>query len=503
MLTLTNRGQTPRSLSVYCTADFVLGNAALELHEGQFLALFNAVTQDNRTLLLRKNWWHTHSGWAEAMGVWPYRAFMTSSQTPTALTANRNDFIGAMRYYHNPSGLDRETVACESGTGKPLLGVLQWRITLAAGDSWSTDAAIALIPDTEARLDHPTVLAMQNADTYAKAWTDTRENWQRLFAPLDIQTPEPTINAMVNWWNKLQVMVNFYYGRGPSYYHQGQYPAMRDCCQDAFGVIPLDPRRAKNNLRRIAHFFTADGRAGAGCNRIGLDEGVSIKVDLPLWFVLVVMDYLRETADWEFLDERFPLIDGGESSVFDKMVAGIDRMIEQRGAHGLPLMGEGDWNDAANMIGAGGKGESVWLGQFLYFVINEIMPVLEERSDTDRINRYVARAEELKSIVSSHCWDGDWYVRAFRDDGSPVGVKGSEEGYIWINSQTWAAIAEIDTPERLARCMESVETHMGTRFGLMNLAPAYSKPDDTIGLITRFRSGWKENAAVLPMKLFA
>jgi cellobiose phosphorylase len=189
-------------------------------------------------------------------------------------------------------------------------------------------------------------------------------------------------------------------------------------------------------------------------------------------------------------------MDGGESTVYEKMLVGIDRMIEVRGSHGLPLMGHGDWNDAANMIGAGGKGETVWLGQFLHFVIHEIAPSMTRKGDQAKLAEYMQRAGEIKRIVNEQCWDGEWFIRAFKDDGAPVGAKGPKEGYIWINSQTWAVIGGISDADRLNKCMDSVEKHMGTEYGLTNIAPGYREPDPTIGLISRFRAGWKENAAV-------
>lgn len=148
------------------------------------------------------------------------------------------------------------------------------------------------------------------------------------------------------------------------------------------------------------------------------------------------------------------------------------------------------------MIGDKGRGESVWLAQFLYFVIQDFMPVLAIRGERSRIARYSRRAKELRRQVNRHCWDGQWFVRAFRDDGRPVGVRGQKEGFIWINSQTWAVISGIADRARLNSCIDSVEKHLSTGFGLMNLAPAFTRPDNSIGLITRFRPGWKENAAV-------
>jgi hypothetical protein len=123
------------------------------------------------------------------------------------------------------------------------------------------------------------------------------------------------------------------------------------------------------------------------------------------------------------------------------------------------------------------------------------MPVLERRGESERAERYTRRAEEIRRIVNETCWDGEWFVRAFKDDGSPVGAKGLKEGFIWLNSQTWAVISGIADADRLNACMDAAERHLGTPYGLTSLAPAFTKIDESIGLITRFLAGWKENAA--------
>ncbi len=412
------------------------------------------------------------------------------------MLVNREIFFGPYRSYANPAALEPELLPDALTAGKPLVVSCQWRITLQPGERWGTKLAIGVQSNDESEENAQTLRDLQQPETYAAAWTRTRVFWQELFSGIEVKTPDANINIMINTWNKLQASVNFFFGRGPSYYHKGQYPAMRDCCQDAFGIIALDPALAKENIRRIARFYFADGRACGGCNRIGLSEGASEKVDLPLWLILTVADYLRETGDFTLLDESLPLMDGGESTIYQKMLTGIERMLEDRGVHGLPLIGHGDWNDAANMIGHEGKGESVWLAQFLFFVIHEIAPLMERRGDLERRTLYLQRAEELKERINEHCWDGAWFVRAFRDDGRPVGTRTDTEGFIWINSQTWAAIAGCSTPERLNRCLDSAEQYLGTDYGMMNLAPAFTQIDETIGLITRFMRGWKENAAV-------
>jgi cellobiose phosphorylase len=488
---LTNTGDAPRTLSVYSCAEFQLGNLSLDELEPVFMSLFNDVSVDDATVTIVKKWWHPHHGWSEDNGIWANRVFAATPVPHAALMCNRDAFFGPFRTQANPIALEAETLPEAPTSGKDPVLSYQWRITLQPGETWETYVAIGV----QSNDGTPAPAALADIATYRDAWARTRAHWRDLFSTLSVTTPDEDVNIMMNWWNKYQVMANFHFGRGPSYYHKGQYPAMRDSCQDAFGVIPLNPELAKGNIRRIAGFFFADGRACGGCNRIGLPEGPSEKVDLPLWLILTVSDYLRETGDFAFLDEPVPLMDGGTSTIYEKMIAGIERMLTDSGDHGLPLIGKGDWNDAANAIGAGGTGESVWLGQFLYFVIHEMAPLMARRGDARR-ETYLARAAEIKRVVNEHCWDGEWFVRAFKDDGTPVGVRGQKEGFIWINSQTWAVIADISTPERLNRCMDAVEEHLGTDYGLMNLAPAFTEIDESIGIITRFLAGWKENAAV-------
>ncbi len=493
-LGLANSSGRPRRLSIYTCAFFSLGNISLYEHETAFHSLFHDVTLRADGLLAQHNFWFTEDGWSEHNQVWPRQALVVSAAPPERIVADRNAFIGAMRHLDAPAGLESEWLPEAPTQGQHLAAVFQWRVALAPGARWNNHVAIAIQPrDADPE---PLAARLRDPAFVEPAWEATRAHWRSLFAPLTVRTPEPDLDRMTNTWNKLQLMVNFHFGRGPSYFHKGQYPAMRDSCQDAFGVTPLAPDLAKRNLLRIAGFFFADGQACGGCNRAGLPEGPSPKVDLPLWFVLAVADYLRETGDMDLLDMSVSLMDGTDSTVYEVMLTGMERLLEQRGPHGLPLMGKGDWNDAANRVGAAGRGESVWLAQFLCYAIGEIAPLLEGWGADSRLQRYRARAEELRRIMNEFCWDGEWFVRAFRDDGRPLGVKGEQEGCIWINSQTWAVMAGISDKSRLNVCMDAAARRLETPFGMTNLAPAYTVYDPSVGLISAFLPGRKENGAV-------
>jgi cellobiose phosphorylase len=375
---LANTGRRARRLSVYTFTEFSLGNVSLYEGDTTFHGLFHDVAIDAHGFQAWHKFWFPEQGWSETSQPWAYRIHVTTTRPPARVLTDRVAFFGAFHSHDKPAGLEPKFLPAGAVGGAPLVGVCQWRIKLRPGGSWTVHQAVGVRPAKTSTATAAVRRRLTQPATYDRAWRAHRAFTQRLFAPVTVETPEPAINRMMNVWNKWQLLVNFWFGRGPSYFHKGQYPAMRDSCQDAFGVIPLAPALARANLRRIGAFFFADGQAAGGCNRIGLKEGASVKVDLPLWFVLAVVDYLRETGDFAFLDESIPFVDGGASSVYEKMLRGIDRMLRVRGRHGLPLMGKGDWNDAANGVGAGGKGESVWLGQFLYYVTDYIIGVHPE-----------------------------------------------------------------------------------------------------------------------------
>jgi len=493
---IVNNSGRSRRISVYSAAEILMGNVSLDEVDNFFMALFNqsGVEENRRDIKFVKRWWHPYNGWSEENGNWDMRLLMTTSVEPTSVTTSRELFLGAFNDYKTPAALDMETLPQSESTSGPIVASYQWRVTLDDGESFATDIALAVVTDNT---DEDGLLKkLRCHDNYADMFENTKKYWDNMFDGFEVTTPDSVINNMVNYWNKWQIIVNFTCGRGPSYYHKGQYQGMRDSCQDAFGVIALSPQYAKEGIRRIASFFYSDGRCAGGCNRIGIKEPAADKADLPLWITLSVMNYLRETGDLDFLDEEIPLIDGGSSTVYEKMTKGVERMLDTVGEHGLPLIGHGDWNDAANRIGAGGKGESVWLAQFVYFVLNELIEVAKLRCDNARVENYKTYAENIYKRVNESCWDDEWFIRAFKDNGEPVGVKGQKEGFIWVNSQTWAAISNISTPERLNMAMDSVNKYLSTDYGLMNLGPAYSEIDEEIGLITRFTPGWKENGAV-------
>jgi len=196
------------------------------------------------------------------------------------------------------------------------------------------------------------------------------------------------------------------------------------------------------------------------------------------------------------MDEKTKYLDAPEEAFYQHCYRAIDKVLSRFSQRGLPLMGEGDWNDGMNMVGLHWKGESVWLGHFLYGILKDFSYICELRSDKERKENYLKRAQVLKNAINEHCWDGEWYFRATKDDGSLMGSKTSKECKIDLIAQAWAVFNETATPERAQRAMDSVEKILDLKYGPLLLTPAYTVPDNTIGYLSRYAPGIRENGGV-------
>ena len=231
-----------------------------------------------------------------------------------------------------------------------------------------------------------------------------------------------------------------------------------------------------------------------------------------LWLAVACVRYLHATGDSSLWDETVPFIDsppipaGAEdlyatptvssqaATVYEHAARAIDNSLRV-GAHGLPLMGTGDWNDGMNRVGHGGRGESVWLGWFLCRIVGDFAPIARERGESERAARWDAAAEGWRAALEGPAWDGAWYARAFFDDGSPLGVCGNAEARIDLIAQAWSVLSGAASIERQRRAMEAVETHLiDSRHGLIRLLdPPLARAEPSAGYIQAYPSGVREN----------
>jgi cellobiose phosphorylase len=218
--------------------------------------------------------------------------------------------------------------------------------------------------------------------------------------------------------------------------------------------------------------------------------------DTPLWIPFGIIEYLNETGDFSLLDEKVSFYDEGEDTVYSHMRCALDFAISATTKRGLPKIMNGDWNDTLDHIGPLGKGETVWGAFFLAYVLNKTFELVEYRKDFSTLERWKKTYDSLKKATNEFCWDGQWYIRAFKDDGQPVGTHDQKQGKIFINSQTWSVISGLATKERADLALASCKKYLYKPQGIQICWPSFTEIADDIGLISRCVPGKKENGAI-------
>lgn len=483
-----------RNLSVYFYEELQLGNFEFNEHERAIATMFQQAKIKDKKIYANYSLWSTSRDAGanfKSDKPWPYTVVAGTTTTPFSVETSQERFIGVHRDVHNPKALEESKLSGEDTLGMPAVAAFMWNVEIENEAAFETDVYTAITENTEETEDK-----LSSAEKIQKLYSETVEYWENYLSDIIINTPDEEINRNFNYWNKYQIFMNFSFGRAPSYYHLEQGMGMRDSFQDAFGMIPINPEKAKEQILRVAGFIFSDGSPCDVTSRIEYKANKGIKVDVPLWMALATRNYLNETADWGILDKVIPYLDGGEGTLYEHILLGLKRIACDTGAHGLPLFGGGDWNDSLNRMGEKGIGESVWLAQFIYYCIGEIKPILEYKKDYDEMAYLTKIAEEFKKSHEENAWDEDWYIIGYNDLSERVGTKKDRVGNTYLNTQTWAVISGIGSRERLDKAMDSVDNYLETPYGLSLVMPAYDGLDENIGVSSAFARGMKENGAV-------
>lgn len=494
MVKLQNNSNKKRNLSVYFYEEIQLGNFEFNEHERAIATMFQNVKIKDGKIYGTYSLWSTSKEAGDNFKsdkVWPYAVTVGTTVTPMSMETSQERFIGVHNDVHNPQALKRESLSNKDTLGMPAIAAMQWDIMLDVEEIFVTDIYTA-ISDKTTELE---AMNLSHSDVESE-FAKTCKYWNDYVSQITINTPDEEVNRNFNYWNKYQVYMNFNFGRAPSYYHLEQGMGMRDSFQDAFGMIPLNSAAAREQILRVASFIFSDGSPCDVTSRIEYKANKGIKVDVPLWMALATCNYLKETADWDILDEIIPYLDGGNGSLYEHILLGLKRIACAKGSHGLPLFGGGDWNDSLNRVGEKGKGESVWLAQFIYYCISEIKPILEYKEDFSELEELTSMSNELRDAHEKYAWDEDWYIIGYNDLEEPVGTKKDQVGNTYLNTQTWAVISGIGSNERLEKAMDAVDEYLETPYGLSLVMPAYDGLDENIGVSSAFARGMKENGAV-------
>jgi N,N'-diacetylchitobiose phosphorylase len=493
LLQLRNTGAVARRLSLHAYAPLVLGGAA---GSGDLTVVADPAGE----VLLARN--SAPGPWATAV------AFGTVAiEAPVQQGTSRRRFLGPDLDPSAPIFGQDDTGAATTGADAAF--VHQAAFTLAPGAS--LEAAIMLGEAADAEQARRLAAAYRRPGAAATALAEVRDFWRDGLGRLQVRTPSPALDHLVNGWLAYQTLSCRIWGR-TAFYQSGGAFGFRDQLQDALALLPLWPELAREQILLHAGHQFVEGDVLHWWHP-PLSRGIRTRfADDLLWLPYLAAHYVAATGDDALLreparyltaaalepdeDEVFvePTASGETGDVYDHCCRALDRSLAV-GAHGLPLFGTGDWNDGMNRVGREGRGESVWMGFFLVAVIDAFAPLCDARGDGARAARYRAHRAHLASTLDDAGWDGGWYLRGFYDDGTPLGSHRDDECRIDALVQAWSVLSGVASPERAAQVLGAVEAHLISEDdGLIRLLtpPFVDTPRDP-GYIKGYVAGVREN----------
>lgn len=379
-------------------------------------------------------------------------------------------------------------------------------LTLAPGQSTMVVFTLAIADDEAGAVSLAEKFATPPAADRALA--GAHELWEHTLAGSQVRSKLDDFSLLNSHWLPYQAISGRLWAR-TGYYQQSGAFGFRDQLQDSQVWLPRDPGRTRKQiLLHAAHQF-ADGSVYHWWHPLAEFGLRTLCSDDYLWLPLLTATYIKDTGDWAILDEVCPFVDDAKgSTLLDHCKRSIARSQGRLSDRGLPHIGSCDWNDGLSAMGVEGKGESVWLAQFLIQLLDDFARVTEHggaaagnRPDRALAVRYREFRQKLIDAVNKHAWDAHadgtgWYKAATRDDGRWIGIESNDEGKLFLNTQTWAILSDSAPPEREDAAWAAVKAHLLAPMGPLLSWPAYTTPDPTIGYITRYAPGLRENGGV-------
>ena len=493
-LTIRNVSRRTRTLNLYTYLEWGLGQAPDWHREFHRSFMETAYDEAARTITASKRLWEVPTDRGHWNTDWPYVAFHSSSLKPASFDTDRESFLGMYGGVARPAGVMMRRLKKRSGNWLDPCASLHHVVTLKPGE---TKEIVYTLGCADSQSQAATLASGYASAGAARAALDgVAARWRGILSTVSVATPEPSMDVMENIWLKYQAIAGRMWGR-TAYYQTGGAFGFRDQLQDSLLWLVIDPDRTARQLRLHARHQFGDGTVyhwWHPVSEIGLHNRIS---DNLLWLPYVMNGYIQETADFALLDVREPFVDDRSgASMYDHCVRAIDSALGRFSLRGLPLIGEGDWNDGLSAVGIDAKGESVWLGHFLHRILLDFSSIAARRGDAPRAAEYDSRAAALRENLNTLAWDGRYYFGATKDSGEKIGSSTNTEGSLWLNPQTWAVIGGVADPARAQDVFDVVEKKLEFDIGPLLLHPAYTTPDRFVGYLTRYSPGMRENGGV-------
>jgi cellobiose phosphorylase len=496
-LRLRNDSGRQRRLTVTYFAEWVLGS----IREDQQMHIQTSRDEASGALLASQYWTGSYTGQV---------AFAAAIPRAASYSGDRTQFLGRNGSATKPAAMERSRLDNRAGAGLDPVAALQLPVTMQPGQQ----VEVVFFLGQEQNVDAVRALLSryQTAEQIDGALSSTCRWWDARLGALQVHTPLLSIDFMLNRWLLYQTLSCRFWGRTALYQSSGAF-GFRDQLQDSMALLYSAPELTR------AHILTAAGRQfveGDVQHWWHSETGMGVRTrcsDDMVWLPMVVACYVEITGDAAILDEEIPFLEGmplkdGElervfipdrsaltAPVWEHCRRALDHAW-RLGSHGLPLFGSGDWCDGMNRVGSEGRGESVWLGWFLCAVLHSFSGVMEKHDGGPPLAAtWRERAAAMASAVERSCWDGEWYLRGFFDNGAPLGAHANQEARIDSLAQSWAVLAGVGEPGRARRAMESAESHLvkETDRLVLLLAPPFDRSEPHPGYIMGYPPGVREN----------
>ncbi|MFZ5803076.1 MAG: GH36-type glycosyl hydrolase domain-containing protein [Candidatus Omnitrophota bacterium] len=499
--TVRNRSKKKRQISLIPFLEWCLGNGT-ETHR-EFQKTFIEVKIDRKLggVIGYKRPALVPSFISTGLKDFPLRGFLAATNVkPSGYDGDKETFLGMYGSYREPQAVAAGKVAGRRELEKwgDAIAALQVDLTLAPGEERTVIFLLGRIAEEK----EAGILAAKYATVAAveKAFAEVQEFWQRLTDASWIETPDEAMNFLTNKWYRYQALSGRMWAK-TAYYQCSGGIGFRDQLQDSNCMLECDPSITRRQILVHAEQMFPDGTVYHWWHPgTGMGAHTEMSDDL-LWLTFLLLNYIDETGDHTILDEVTPYVTKpGEpklsGTIYDHACRSFEKVLSRWSPRGLPLIGEGDWNDGMSHVGPKWKGESVWLGHFFYGLLLRFAEICRFKKEGERADRYLDRAKRLKKAINEHMWDGEWYIRATRDNGIPLGSKSERRGKIFLNAQTWAVICGTATPERARIAMDSAYRHLYREYGPLLFTPGYDQLDETIGYLSRYAPSVRENGGV-------
>lgn len=427
-------------------------------------------------------------------------------------TSDRNEFIGRNGTLEHPAALNRTGLSGRTGTFYEPCGAIQTKLTLKPEEEQEVYIFLGCEESAEAVLS--LVEKYKQPERCEQALKEVHDFWNSHLDQIQVETPSPETDILLNGWLLYQSLACRMWARSAFYQAGGAY-GFRDQLQDSLVLLHTLPEMTRKQILLHASHQYLEGDVQHWWHE-DTERGIrTLFSDDLLWLPYTVSRYIEHTGDWTVLDEMEPYItseplradeheryeatvlSSETGTIYEHCLRAIDKSLSRIGEHGLPLIGVGDWNDGMNLVGAEGRGESIWLGWFLCDVLQRFTEICRNRKDEEKEQQYLQAREAFIASLNEHGWDGQWYRRAFTDAGQWLGSIQNEECRIDAIAQSWSVISGGAPQDRGVLAMDSFDRELVERDlnVIRLLTPAFDKTEPSPGYIQGYPPGLRENGA--------